>query len=222
MQYYLQITLPVVDGYFWVERDNDIIDIIDPYFIQYEYDFIKEVNNLEGDRIYLKASDMVSSEIIRRYEMVCSVDIILMFMKRGYNKNNQEESCSYSYVNSVLEIDRNGGDLCFGSLGWKRVRDDRSWPDNIHWEFGGHNWKVEKFLKTKGECVKSKHNGYIRKDFHPFAKYILKLLYLKRIFQMDNVPLRKWYFYYDCNQLNGHLVRRNWVRSKYRYWDNNE
>ena len=35
----------------------------------------------------------------------------------------------------------------------------------------------------------------------------------------DEIPFMVWYFYYDNDQLSERIVRRNRVRSKYRYWD---
>ena len=124
---------PVIDGHFWVERDGEIID---PYFI--EYDFIKVVNRLEGMPVHMKADDIVSKVIIRRFENVISYDLLFKMMKDNY----YQVSFGKCYLNAVLEVRKNGGELCFGSMGWKRKR-----SDDIHWEYGGSGWTVKQFLK---------------------------------------------------------------------------
>ena len=137
---------PFIDGHFWVERDHRIID---PYF--YQYDIVKRLNRLEGKAVYLEADIIISKVIIRRFEseitkalttfstLSTTTDLFAKIIKDGYK--NTFGRC---YQNAILEISKNGGRLCFGSMGWKHKKND-----SIHWEFGGENWKVSQFIKSK-------------------------------------------------------------------------
>lgn len=60
---------------------------------------------------------------------------------------------------------------------------------------------------------------YIRSNSHRAALSIESLIYTKSYEGFRDVPLLEWFFYYDNDQLRSAIVRRNWVRSKYRYWD---
>jgi hypothetical protein len=64
--------------------------------------------------------------------------------------------------------------------------------------------------------------GYIRNDHHPIVHLIhhhLGWKYAEGFGTNDDIPFIEWYFYYDNDQLSQRIVRRNWVRSKYRYWN---
>lgn len=60
---------------------------------------------------------------------------------------------------------------------------------------------------------------YIRSNTHCAALLIESLKYHKSCDGFGDVPFLEWFFYYDNNKLSSDIIRRNWVRSKYRYWD---
>ena len=60
---------------------------------------------------------------------------------------------------------------------------------------------------------------YIRSNWHRAALAIDSLNFYKSYEGFRDIPLLEWFFYYDNDQLRTDIVRRNWVRSKYRYWD---
>jgi len=126
-------SLPTIDGHFWVVRDGKIID---PDFD--EYHFIKKVQGCVGPRVYLPADDLVQRVIKRKHEAVISMEECGTIFSLHFRGRPQMCSC---FQNACMEINLNGGELVFGSMGWKK----RS--GGIHYEFGGEGWKVSQFLK---------------------------------------------------------------------------
>jgi hypothetical protein len=129
-----------MDGHFWIVRDGEIID---PYFK--DYDMVKVINNLEGDRIYLPAGELIQKVMKKKYidkviDLSNSVEnsfekkMFDLRMKKGVMVNN----CNF---NAVWEQMKNGGEIVFGSMGWKRKN-----GKGIHYEFGGENWTISQFL----------------------------------------------------------------------------
>lgn len=116
------------DGHYWVERNGLIID---PWFE--EYRLIAEIHGCRPERRYLKCpNDVVGRVFLRRFENSIEYPVLMGLPPTFGN----------CLVNALKEIDRNGGQLVFGSLGFPR-------PDgSVHWEFGGDTWKtVKDFLK---------------------------------------------------------------------------
>ena len=126
-------SFPIIDGHFWVVRDDKIID---PDFD--EYHLIKEIQGCVGKRVYLPADDLVQRIIKRKFESMISVEECGTMFSQYFRGRPQMNSC---FQNACMEINRNGGELVFGSMGWKK----RS--GGIHYEFGGEGWTVSQFLK---------------------------------------------------------------------------
>ena len=125
-----------MDGHFWVVRDGEIID---PNFE--EYDMIKVINNLEGGRIYLPAGELIQKIMKKKYiddvENVLKDDMLMMMMALQIGV-----TFGCCPTNVVIEQITNGGEIVFGSMGWKRKN-----GKGIHYEFGGENWTIAQFLK---------------------------------------------------------------------------
>ena len=126
---------PTIDGHFWVVRDGKIID---PDFDMYH--FIKKMNNCRGKTEYLPADKIVQDVMIKIFQSVINDDDLYSNLKK-YNHCATFGRC---YQNAIYEIKENGGELVFGSMGWKFRKSQK-----IHWEYGGENWTVHQFLKIK-------------------------------------------------------------------------
>ena len=124
-----------MDGHFWIMRDGEIID---PYFK--EYDMVKVINNLEGDRKYLPAEELIQKVMKKKYiasvENTLKDDMLMMSMALEIGAR-----CNCCPTNAVVEQITNGGEIVFGSMGWKRKN-----RKGIHYEFGGENWTISQFL----------------------------------------------------------------------------
>ena len=138
------IDFPRFDAHFWVEREGKIIDF---YFE--EYDYIKRVNGCVGEPIYLPAPQETQELVIEimkkklyKFTRTDNYEQALLILYRLYSRFNLLEPQSYCCLqNAFIEIQKNGGNLVFGSFGWKRKN------GTIHYEFGGEDWKTWKDFK---------------------------------------------------------------------------
>jgi hypothetical protein len=134
------MSLPMVDGHFWIERDGKIID---PFFK--EYTFIKNFNNLTGNRVYLEADVLTSTLIITKFkkglDSIFDTDVYRKFRESSIECKRPKAIFGGCYQNSIIEMVDNGGKLKFGSMGWHKK------SGGIHYEFGGENWKYHQFLR---------------------------------------------------------------------------
>ena len=129
--------MPTIDGHFWVERDGKRIDENFPH-----YDLVKRVH--KGKRwVYLPADELTQRMMISIFDKVikkefATVKDYLMYSvacgaKFGFG------SC---HKNALLEIEKNGGTLAFGSYGVQRK------DGSIFYEYGGEDYKnVKAFIK---------------------------------------------------------------------------
>ena len=131
---------PVVDGHFWVVRDGQIID---PFFD--EYKDICAFNKCD----WKESSHLPAPEITQK--------IMIGMFKKGLDKSigekpfeeqisefanlsrkiSEKPAFGKCFQNCLLEISDNGGDLVFGSLGWKIYGTDK-----YFYEYGGEDWKT--------------------------------------------------------------------------------
>ena len=133
------IDFPRFDAHFWVERNGEIIDFYFP-----EYDFIKRVNGCVGEPIYLPAPQETQTLVIeimkKKLQKIVKTDNYEQALQRFYklySKSNMLKPICYCCIqNAFIEIQQNGGNLVFGSYGWKRKN------GTIHYEFGGEDWKT--------------------------------------------------------------------------------
>ncbi|QIG59356.1 hypothetical protein [Dishui Lake virophage 2] len=132
-------TVDGFDGHFWVVRDGAIID---PHFQQ--YDKIKRLNDLEGDAIYCPAPAEVQEEFINalKGQYTRAFGSLENFTKEARQLGWRPEA-NMCEKNALDEWVRNGGEIVFGSMGWKEKGSNEIW-----WEYGGDDWdKTEHFLK---------------------------------------------------------------------------
>jgi hypothetical protein len=132
--------IPKLDGHFWVMRDGKIID---PHFK--EYDFIKSVHN--GKKfIYQPADAMTQRMMIAIHHKVVKQDYatISEFVADYVKISGEEPVCAFCLFNALMEIEKNGGELVFGSWGIERKDGSK------FWEFGGEDWTgVSAFFKDR-------------------------------------------------------------------------
>ena len=122
-----------MDGHFWVVRDGKIID---PYFKSYDY--VIKVNNLEGDRVYLPASPLIQAVMKKRFIDGSMQTAAMLLRQHIIQPHTRRDNCCN--INAILET-YNGGEIIFGSMGWKQKDSDEIW-----WEFGGDDYTVKDFL----------------------------------------------------------------------------
>jgi len=133
---------PTIDGHFWVERNGEIID----WDFQH-YNHVKKVRNCSGDKVYLEAPIETQRLMIELcYRMSNRVlqsnnnKTCAIKMKKLHNGNRKSGMC---FGNCIIEILENGGELKFGSMGWKKNNSDDIW-----WEYGGDTYETCKdFIK---------------------------------------------------------------------------
>jgi len=137
-------TFPSFDGHFWVERNGEIIDFHFP-----EYDFIKKVNGCSGEPIYLSAPLETQQLVIKIMDNCvksvfkgenieeCKKSLCLFSIK--YGRETPRFNCCLQ--NCIMEIYKNGGNLVFGSMGWRKKN------GTIHYEYGGENYLTWKDFK---------------------------------------------------------------------------
>lgn len=127
-----------MDGHFWVVRDGKIID---PYFDNYDY--VIKINKLEGDRVYLPASPLIQQIMKKKF-----IDNKIQMIEWGLNQNykafnigqRRSDCCN---INAIFEMKQNGGEIIFGSMGWKHRGSDKIW-----WEYGGEDYTVKQFINN--------------------------------------------------------------------------
>ena len=133
--------IPTIDGHFWVVRNGEIVDCDFP-----EYDMIRAVRGCEKTMVYLPAPSMTQTIMTQMFHNAvkkimgkddwneCMKEVVFMTHLAGIKK----PVFGNCYQNSIIEIYHNGGDLIFGSMGFK-YKDGETW-----WEFGGENYKTVK------------------------------------------------------------------------------
>ena len=126
----------VFDGHYWVVRDGKIID---PMFKSYEE--VKSICGLKGDPIYLPADDLTQQVFKKKLSIKINKleERGLHFLGRKGDWKITDGCCD---MNAYTEQKLRGGEIIFGSMGWKRIN-----GNGIHYEFGGEGWTVSKFMK---------------------------------------------------------------------------
>lgn len=139
------ILTPVIDAHFWVERDGKIID-----WDFEKYDYIKRVNNCKGNKIYCEAPIQtqrlmielcyrMSNEALQSNNENCAIKMKKLYEMMGF-ADREPDMC---FGNCIIEILENGGELKFGSMGWKKKNSNDIW-----WEYGGETYRTLKdFIK---------------------------------------------------------------------------
>ena len=118
------------DGHFWVIRDGKVIDKSFP-----EWDMVISINKLDRKKqIYLPADDMTQ----RLWKQKCQKE----YLTEDFSALDWTPRYGWCYQNALHEIAKNGGELVFGSMGWKF----KSCP-KVHYEFGGIGWTLMDFAK---------------------------------------------------------------------------
>lgn len=131
--------LPKTHGYFWVERDNQIIDYDFPQYRRLRRKFVATETNC-----YLRAPPKVEEAIIRLFKRVTlrafdcydwdemMVKFLLVAKMTG---NADGPVFNRSFTNAIQEVYHNGGEIRFGSMGFKRKN------GTYHWHYANDQCK---------------------------------------------------------------------------------
>jgi len=122
-----------MDGHYWIELNGEIID---PYFKS--YDKVKSLWDLTDEQFHLEASPLIQTIFLRQLQKVKAE--IEEFNKDGLMKWTDTANCCN--INAMAYQKKHGGRIVFGSMGWKRKN-----GKGIHYEFGGEDYTVAKFMK---------------------------------------------------------------------------
>jgi len=123
--------LPKTHGYFWVERDNEIIDYDFP-----QYRRLRRKFDATDTHCYLRAYPKVEEAIIRLFKRVTlrafdadnwddmMVEFLLVAKMTG---NADAPIFNRSFTNAIQEVYHNGGEIRFGSMGFKKKDGTYHW-----------------------------------------------------------------------------------------------
>jgi hypothetical protein len=124
--------LPKNRGHFWVERDNQIIDFNFPQYCRLRRKF----NADPETNCYLRASPKVEEAIIRLYRRItlkafdCDNwdDMMIEFIFVATLTGNADApTFNKSFTNAIQEVYHNGGEIRFGSMGFKKKDGTYHW-----------------------------------------------------------------------------------------------
>ena len=141
-----------IDGHFWVVRNGEIVD---PYFSV--YDQIKQANgvNVSAPNAYCAASaetqNVMTSLLEEAVTEIFGTSALFLRSFEQYLGGPQPYQC---LTNAMYEKLKNGGDLVFGSWGFKK-------QGKMWWEFGGKEWHspmdfIQKCSPTFKKIVKTR------------------------------------------------------------------
>jgi hypothetical protein len=142
----MSIELPTIDGHFWVVRDGKIID-----WDFEEYSKVRKMWKCGKEKTYLPAPEMTQKIMIGMYKKAFSShfsqtqsweQILKEFYSLSAMVGMIKPEYSRCYQNALIEIHKNGGELVFGSMGFKRI------DGSIHYEFGGVEYKTITDFRT--------------------------------------------------------------------------
>ena len=131
---------PTIDGHFWVVRDGEIID-----WDFSDWKYMGGIYNCNNEKSYIPAPPITQKIMISMFKKV----VMNRFNKPTWDETSKEfyelaETVGMTepqprrcFQNAVFEIQKNGGELVFGSLGFKFK--DR---DGYHYEYGGEHYQV--------------------------------------------------------------------------------
>jgi hypothetical protein len=142
------IPLPTIDGHFWVVRDGKIIDWDFPA----EFAEIRRTWKCGTEKNYIPAPVVTQKIMTQMFKKAFSSVLEsddwnenmeeFKFWNKFANMPDVRYSCCFQ--NCILEIHERGGELVFGSLGFKKNN-----GVGYHYEWGGENYNsVSDFLTT--------------------------------------------------------------------------
>jgi len=137
--------MPQVDGHSWIVRDGKLID-----WNFKEYKLIQKIQGCSDRAVYMPTDQKIQNIIIATYKAAImsmtksktwegACDEYLARMKKAGVKR---VACYNCIINCLMEQHLHGGEIVFGSMGWKKLDSDKVW-----WEFGGENYKINQFIK---------------------------------------------------------------------------
>ena len=145
------IPMPTIDGHFWIVRDGKIVDWDFPEFAE-----MRRTWNCGKEKNYIPAPVMTQKIMTQMFKKAFSSSLEsddwdenmeeFKFWNKFANMPDVRYSCCFQ--NCILEIHERGGELIFGSLGFKKNK-----GQGYHYEWGGENYNtVADFLKLTNAC----------------------------------------------------------------------
>jgi hypothetical protein len=141
------MSFPVIDGHFWIVREGKIID---PHFEV--YDMYCNVRNCDSkaEKSYIPAPQITQTIMLGMYKKVLTktfgdksfeeLAVAFRDISKKYGFVSEPNSC---YQNCLIEIAENGGEIVFGSMGFKYKS-----KKGYFYEYGGDEYKtIKQFLK---------------------------------------------------------------------------
>jgi len=142
------MNFPTIDGHFWIERDGKIID---PHFSN--YDMICRIHNCDPKqpKSYIPAPEMTQTLMLGIFMKVLKnvfgdkpfeeqIPEFRDITKKYMGLNPRPDCC---FQNSLIEVAERGGNIVFGSFGFKYKG-----KDGYFYEYGGEDYKtIKQFLK---------------------------------------------------------------------------
>jgi hypothetical protein len=137
--------LPTIDGHFWIVRDGKIID-----WEFNEYNLIRKIHNCNKEKNYIPAPETTQRIMIAMFKKPVMnalkknwEEALKEFYELSLKYNMIEPQYNRCYQNCLIDIYKNGGELVFGSLGFKKKG-----TNEYHYEYGGENYKtIKDFMK---------------------------------------------------------------------------
>jgi len=132
--------LPIIDGHFWIVRNGEIVDWDFPEFSQ-----IFKMWKCKNEKHYIPAPDMTQQIMIGMFKKVLTKafdnktweEILVKFHTLSSKIKMTAPQFSRCFQNCLIELHERGGELVFGSLGFKKKH-----SDEFHYEWGGVNYKT--------------------------------------------------------------------------------
>ena len=138
------MNFPCLDGHFWIVRDGKIID---PHFSN--YDMICRIRRCDSNKkSYIPAPEITQKIMKSMFKKVLNHylgDKPFEEQIVEFRDTTKKLSSSYApvvnrcYQNCLIELAENGGELVFGSLGFKYKN-----REEYFYEFGGIEYKTIK------------------------------------------------------------------------------
>ena len=149
---------PEIDAHFWVIRDGKVID---PSFSQYK--MIERMWDCDtNNKDYLPAPEITQKIMIEQHYRVLktrfNTDDIKVAIEKFSIGSRKRGIVSPRYAccfqNAILEIAINGGELVFGSLGFKKNK-----TEGFHYEWGGEHYKTIGDFRGTSNMVEKMKEG---------------------------------------------------------------
>ena len=141
----IEMELPTIDGHFWIVRNGEIVDWDFP-----EFSKIFKMWDCKNEKHYLPAPNMTQQIMIGMFKktLIKAFDkpweeTLAEFHALSSQIKMTAPQFSRCFQNCMMELHERGGELVFGSLGFKKKH-----SEEYHYEWGGVNYKTIADFRT--------------------------------------------------------------------------